>query len=257
MVRFSFERTNDAARLRGYALIAALILVVGVSLAVTLAVQRASFEQRRERERELLFVGLQFRKAFASYAAAAGSTGTQAYPKSLDDLIQDKRGVALVRHLRRIYPDPVTGKADWILDTQQDRVVGVHSRSLLAPVKRADFPAGLSSFALAKSYQDWRFVPDAYMGAPTVAAVSVQGNSLTTISTGLPDPAVPDSGNPAPMSPAQAENLNAALAQCTAQYGGTQSSQCYSSLQSGQATLDCLIALRSNYRQCVQAAYQQ
>lgn len=257
MARSKFTRKAGMAPSRGYALMAALLLVVGVSLAATMAVQRASLDQRRERERELLFVGLQFRDAFASYAAAASNAGTQAYPRSLEDLIQDKRGPTLVRHLRRIYLDPMTGKADWILDMDQDRIVGVHSRSLLVPIKRTGFPTSLAGFALAKTYQDWRFVPDAYMGAPAVAPASGQGNLPTTVSTSSTSSDVPDSPSPPPMSPAQAENLNAALAQCAAQYGATQTSQCYSSLQSSQETLECLNTLRSTYRQCVQAAYQQ
>jgi len=153
----------------GYALMAALLTVFAVSLAASVAVRRAYQEQQRERELELLFVGQQYREALGSFAAVQRPGGQGEYPKMLDDLVLDKRGPSIVRHLRRIYPDPMTGKADWLLDTVQGRIVGVHSRSDKAPIRTAGFPDGLDGFAIASSYRDWRFLAKGIAAAPGAA----------------------------------------------------------------------------------------
>jgi type II secretory pathway pseudopilin PulG len=142
-------------RSAGYALITALLLLVIASLAVTLAVQKAQTGAQREREAELLFVGDQFRQAIRAYASAPGLPSQ--YPEALEDLLADKRWPVTRRYLRRIYMDPVMGKADWELDKAQGRIVGVHSPSERAPLRHAGFSQDDAAFEQAETYADWRF----------------------------------------------------------------------------------------------------
>lgn len=64
----------------------------------------------------------------------------------------------LKRHLRKVYMDPMTGKSNWGLVVQGDRILGVHSQSLDQPLKSANFDAADASFAAGNSYADWLFV---------------------------------------------------------------------------------------------------
>lgn len=153
-------RRRVARTQRGYALIAALIAVAIVGFAATVAVERSQLDAQRERERELLFIGEQFRAALKSYYAVRAA-GPQVFPKSLDDLVQDDRQLVTVRHLRRIYRDPMTGEADWVLDRSGDRIIAVHSRSRGAPLKHAGFSPLEGGFRDAKTYADWRFSGEA------------------------------------------------------------------------------------------------
>jgi len=73
--------------------------------------------------------------------------------------VQDPRYLATRRHLRRIYLDPMTGTREWgLLKGPDGGIVGVHSLSPAAPMKRANFPVGLDAFEKAKTYADWKFV---------------------------------------------------------------------------------------------------
>jgi type II secretory pathway pseudopilin PulG len=154
-------------RQRGYALLAALLAVALVALAALVAVQRGQTEAKRERERELLFVGEEFRRAIMSYYAA-GAGGVQQYPQALADLVKDNRQPVTVRYLRRIYADPMTGEADWVLEKAGERIIGVHSPSRGVPLIRTGFAAVESGFAQAETYADWQFTAsstDANLGA--------------------------------------------------------------------------------------------
>lgn len=115
--------------------------------------------QKRERERELLFIGDQFRKAIRAYAQSGPGIQGQ-LPKTLDDLLLDPRYPGTKRHLRKIFVDPVTWKAEWGLVKTPDAnaIIGVYSLSGDAPLKTANFQAADKAFEEAASYSDWKFV---------------------------------------------------------------------------------------------------
>ncbi len=142
--------------LRGYTYIGLLFLVFMVGMGLSVASHWWHMEAKRAREQELLFVGEEFRKAIASYHATA--VGTPQYPKSLEDLVEDNRLPTPIRHLRRVYIDPVTGEAGWELIKEQDRIIGVNSRSKEVPIKVAGFPERYEEFSAATTYTQWRFV---------------------------------------------------------------------------------------------------
>ena len=114
------------------------------------------YKGRTEKEKQLLFVGAEFRNAINSYYASTPDLA-KVYPVSLNDLLLDKRMPNIKRHLRKIYLDPMTGKADWGLVTLQGRIVAIYSRSTLAPYKQKGFNAAEESLVGAKTYKDWIF----------------------------------------------------------------------------------------------------
>lgn len=137
-----------------------LLLIVLMGMGLGAAGTLWHTESQRTKEAELLYIGEQYRKAIRSYVespAAAG--GAKHFPKKLDDLILDTRQNTVLRHLRRLYPDPITGKNDWglIMDESNQHISGVYSTAPGEPRKQQGFSIEQKNFAAAKSYADWRF----------------------------------------------------------------------------------------------------
>ena len=62
------------------------------------------------------------------------------------------------RHLRQYYRDPMNNKQNWALIMQGNKIIGVHSKSTLKPIKKSGFPEVYENFSNAKTYQDWKFI---------------------------------------------------------------------------------------------------
>ena len=140
----------------GFTYIGLLLLIAITGFGLSVAGISWRYQVRSEKEQELLFVGEQFRSAINSYYASTPDA-KKVYPLSLKDLLLDNRVPNIKRHLRKIYPDPITGKAEWGLLKQQGRIVGVYSLSTLAPFKHKGFNVADGEFVDAKSYKDWMF----------------------------------------------------------------------------------------------------
>lgn len=131
-------------------LAALAILAVSATALATLD----SAAVRAEREAELLFRGLAYRAAIASYYRASPD---HTFPRKLAHLLEDPR-LPGRRHLRGLYPDPMTEDGEWTLVRAADGgIAGVASRSTRTPRKRAGFPPGLETFETAETYADWVF----------------------------------------------------------------------------------------------------
>jgi type II secretory pathway pseudopilin PulG len=146
-------------RQRGYAYLALLILIAIIGVAAAASAELGAIYQRRIAEKELLFVGDQFQRALLSYATAT-PLGQPTQPRTLDELLRDPRYPNVVRHLRKIYEDPMTGNADWVLVKSPDgqTIVGIHSASHAHPIQITQFAANFQGFDNKKSYTDWVFV---------------------------------------------------------------------------------------------------
>jgi hypothetical protein len=73
-------------------------------------------------------------------------------------LLKDARVPGLRRHLRQVYADPLTGKKEWGLVTDnQGFIVGVHSLSEAQPIQQVGFEPQLAQLEEAKSYRQWVF----------------------------------------------------------------------------------------------------
>lgn len=146
----------------GFTYLYVLMLIALVGMGLGAAGTLWHTESVRAREAELLFVGDQYRRAIRSYYEL--DPAHPGLPQSVDELLEDRRRPGIVRHLRRAYPDPLTGKALALIripDTQG--IVGVYSQSAGLPFKTAGFSWEDKAFADAVRYADWRFefVPSA------------------------------------------------------------------------------------------------
>jgi type II secretory pathway pseudopilin PulG len=158
---------------RGATLLMVLVLVVILGLGAGMAGSTWKTVMQREREKELLFRGDQYRRAIESYAKSAHGNqrqqqrqqqqrqfgrGPANYPAELEDLLKDNRSLATVRHLRKLYKDPLTGEDFELIKDPAGRIKGVRSTSTEEPFKKDRFAPAYVNFKDAKAYRDWEFV---------------------------------------------------------------------------------------------------
>lgn len=139
---------------RGFTYLTALFMVAILAGGLALVGEMWHTSARREKEAELLFVGHEYRKAIERYYLA----GPARYPHSLEELVKDPRQPATARYLRKLYPDPITGKEWALIKAPDDGIWGVHSVSDSAPLKTSGFKARDAGFEGAKRYSDWKFI---------------------------------------------------------------------------------------------------
>lgn len=148
----------------GYLMVLFALAAMGISLASAGQVWHTAAQ--REKEAQLLFVGHQFRLALASYRDRS-PPGTPAAPATLDELLQDRRFPTPVRHLRRLWRDPMTNSTEWVLVKPGGRITGVHTRHGGEPLRNAHEPrdAALSG---TNAYSQWVFEAEPPATAPSV-----------------------------------------------------------------------------------------
>jgi type II secretory pathway pseudopilin PulG len=132
-----------------------VMAIVGIGLAGVGIVWHQ--DAQREREKELLFIGDEFRKAIGSYYENTLGA-TKQYPITLEDLIVDKRFPNIKRHLRKLYIDPIPHHDAWGLVIQQGQIIGIYSTSKQAPIKKTGFLPQYETFGEAVEYSDWKFI---------------------------------------------------------------------------------------------------
>lgn len=141
-----------------------LLLLFGIAIAgaglATLGTQWQQVAQQ-EREAELLFRGGQLRDALQRFHTQT-PTGQPALPRTLDELLLDRRWPEPRQHLRRLWADPFTGTADWVLLRGADGgIVGLHSRATRPLLRRTGLPAGVADATAglerAPLARDWVF----------------------------------------------------------------------------------------------------
>lgn len=136
-----------------YLMVLFAVAIMGAGLALTGEVWRTT--ALRDKEAELLFIGNQYRKAIERYYLA----GRGQYPRTIEDLLKDPRQPGIVRHLRRLYPDPLGSGGKWgLINAPQGGIMGVHSLSESKPIKNAGFRPLDADFERAAMYSDWKFV---------------------------------------------------------------------------------------------------
>lgn len=170
----------------GFTYIGLLLFIAITGIGLSVVGISWQYQVRTDKEKQLLFVGAEFKNAINSYYASTPDAA-KVYPANLNDLLLDKRMPIIKRHLRKIYLDPMTGKADWGVVTQQGSIVGIYSKSTLTPFKKKGANSAEANLAGAKSYKDWLFVGNG--GA--VQKVMVNSASL---SNSVPVSAIQTSG---------------------------------------------------------------
>ncbi|MEF8697744.1 MAG: type II secretion system protein [Candidatus Accumulibacter sp. UW20] len=145
-------------RLAGFTYLGLLILVAILALVASATLTLGSIVQRREAEERLLEVGDAYRQAIASYVHSSPA-GNRRYPASLADLLKDPRHPGVRRHLRQLYPDPISGKNEWgLVQAPGGGIMGVHSLSLARPIRISGFAIENQSFEDKEHYAQWVFL---------------------------------------------------------------------------------------------------
>jgi type II secretory pathway pseudopilin PulG len=149
--------TGTGRRQAGIALLAMLIVIAAMGAALGVTGSLWHEVQQREKERELLFVGMQYRRAIQQYYEASSSQ--KRYPPTLEALLLDERTPAIRRYLRKPYRDPLTNAKEWgLLLAPQGGIIGVHSLAEGKPIKQENFPTVLEWEGGKSRYVDWQFI---------------------------------------------------------------------------------------------------
>lgn len=174
-------RTDPALRARGgqrgFSYLWVLMSIAFMGVGLSLGADLHATASQRDRERELLAIGHQFRFAIASYREGATAAGLREYPATLDDLLLDPRVPGVRRHLRRVFIDPLTGNAEWGVVRVGGRIVGVHSLSAGVPLKQDGFGADDAAFRGRQSHAEWLFTHPAGLmaGSGEVDGAALEG----------------------------------------------------------------------------------
>ena len=180
-----------AAPAAGFTYLGLLILLAVLGLVGAAGLKMGTLLQRAAAEEELLEIGAQFQDALRSYAAAT-PPGQKQQPATLQDLLKDPRFPNPRRHLRKIFVDPVTGKAEWgiiylgdpiavnagnsvnalggapapapasaaapMSSGEKVGVIGVYSLSDAPPLKIANFDIRFQNMENRQKISEWKFV---------------------------------------------------------------------------------------------------
>jgi type II secretory pathway pseudopilin PulG len=139
-----------------YALLLVVVAIIGMAAAASVTLG-ATFA-RRAAEQRLLIIGGEFERALESYRASTPAGNPARDPRTLEDLLKDPRYAALKRHLRQVYPDPVSGGDEWgLLRAPSGAILGIYSLGSGTPIKHTGFAAQRAHFENAERYADWIF----------------------------------------------------------------------------------------------------
>ncbi|KHA79113.1 type II secretion system pseudopilin PulG [Janthinobacterium lividum] len=177
-------------RQRGFTYLGLIILVAILGLVGAAGLKMGSLLQRQATEQELLDIGAQFSDALYSYAAATPA-GQPQQPPTLAALLRDPRFPQVRRHLRKLYVDPITGRAEWGLLYQpgSQGIIGVHSLSQAAPLKVGNFEARFAGFEGRAHFSEWHFMVDARLSSvPPAGLATVPAGDEAGIMPALPPP---------------------------------------------------------------------
>ena len=124
----------------GFGYIAVLFIALILAIFSGVTYEQLNTVLRRDKENEWLFVGNQYQQAVASYYNNSPN-GLKALPKSIDDLVNDKRFLKTQHHLRKPFADPITG-GNWLLISNgQGEIKGVVSSANLPILQSAQVQA--------------------------------------------------------------------------------------------------------------------
>lgn len=103
----------------GFTFLGLLLAIVLLGIGLTAASEVWFTTAQRQRQAQSQWVAQEFVHAIGSYYES-GPGGVKRFPKSVDDLLEDRRSGTLRRHLRQIYVNPQTGNREWAWVTAPD-----------------------------------------------------------------------------------------------------------------------------------------
>jgi type II secretory pathway pseudopilin PulG len=186
------------ARVAGFTYLTVLFVVAFMGLGLAIAGQVWQTAIMREREAQLLYAGNQYRRAIERYYLS----GLNQYPRTLEDLLKDPRKPGTQRYLRKLYPDPLTGKSEWgVMKAPDGGIMGVYSQSEDKPIKTAGFALVNRDFEGAAKYADWKFAYNPAAAQVPVPQQTPQGTQPAPPQQ-APPPAAAPPGSVTGMQPA-------------------------------------------------------
>ncbi|WP_230028291.1 type II secretion system protein [Massilia sp. Bi118] len=214
----------------GFTYVGLIVLVAIIGLVGAATLKADALLRRAAAEEELLEIGAAFSAALTSYAEAT-PRGQPTQPPSLEELLKDPRVPGVRRHLRKIFVDPITGKAEWgivwlnkgtgINGSGGSGVLAVYSLSQARPLKQANFDARFQNLENREHLADWKFaatgkgvaqgqIGQPGQGQPGQPGLFGQPGQPATGQPPAPAPSDPPSlfpgrGNPGTMKPSPAE----------------------------------------------------
>jgi type II secretory pathway pseudopilin PulG len=214
-----------AGREAGFTYVGLIVLVAIIGLVGAATLKADALLRRAAAEQELLEIGAAFSAALTSYAEAT-PRGQLPQPASLEELLKDPRFPGMRRHLRKIFVDPITGKAEWgivwlnkgngINGSGGSGVLAVYSLSDAKPLKQANFDARFQNFENRGHLSEWKFtvigrgVAQAQIQPPQPGQANVQPGQPAVGQPAQkpvePQPSLfPGRGNPGDPLPSRAE----------------------------------------------------
>lgn len=142
----------------GFVLIGLFMLVLLSGLVMSEAAERWQTQVLREREQELIRVGLAYRDAIGRYYNQTPGV-VKIFPPTLEALQEDTRFPTTRRHLRKPYLDPITQREGWgIVEAPSGGIMGVYSLSDKPPFKTKGYRGELQHLNDKRYYGEWYFV---------------------------------------------------------------------------------------------------
>jgi type II secretory pathway pseudopilin PulG len=145
-------------RSAGFTYITVIVMVVIMGIMLGAVGQVWKTVMQRDREEELLFRGLMYKRAITQWYTPAASTKQPLPLTKLEDLVKDPTSLEKKRYLPRLYADPMTGKEWGVVKDQTGGIIGVVSTSTDDAFKTTKFPEELKELEGKKKYSEWQFV---------------------------------------------------------------------------------------------------
>lgn len=144
-------------RAAGFTYVAMLFALAIFGIGLAALGQTWGQRAQRDKEEELLMIGAAYARAIGLYYQH--SPGSQKrFPAALGDLLQDSRFVGTERYLRKLYPDPVTGSAQWgQVHAPEGGICGVFSLSDKTTLRKR-VTTFTDTAIKGERYADWKFV---------------------------------------------------------------------------------------------------
>lgn len=145
------------SRQSGFTYVALLFVLAVFGMGAAWIGETSSRTAQRERERELVEIGLRMQAAIRSYYLSAPGS-VRSFPRDFDDLEFDQRYVGVKRHLRRLERDPIANSFDWgVVRASDGGIAGVYSRSDATPLTTPGITIGLFEVPPGNRYSNWKF----------------------------------------------------------------------------------------------------
>src|SRR5262245_30956541 len=191
------KRTRWWLRQAGFTYLTVMFIVAILLGGLAIVGETWETSARREKEVELLFIGNQYRRAIGLYYLSTPGV-VKAYPRTIEDLLKDPRQPGTVRHLRKLFPDPMTGKPFVYIKGADGGIQGVASTSDEVPLKVANFRVRDAIFEGTQKYSEWKFIstPPAAPAAPATAKPAA--GSAAVGPPGAANQSAPPAGAPNP-----------------------------------------------------------